>query len=42
MRAAWAAWVQGLLGLAKAVLYVPVRCGAGGLDSLPRLPGLFR
>lgn len=86
MRVAWSAWVQGLLGLAKAalfvtiavipvvnakqlrlpvstemprtvydlmdpypegvkgrppVLYVPVRRGAGGLDSLPQLPGLF-
>lgn len=86
MRVAWAAWVQGLLGLAKAalfvtiavilvvnakqlglpastdmprtvydlmdlypqgakgrpsVLYVLVRRGVGGLDSLPQLPGLF-
>jgi len=24
-----------------SVLYVPVRRGVGGLDSLPQLPGLF-
>ena len=40
MRVAWAAGVQGLLGLAKAALYLLVRRGAGGLDSL-QLPGLF-
>lgn len=41
MRVAWAAWVQGLLGLAKAALFVTVRRGVGGSDLLPSLPGLM-